>query len=609
MIRSRIRAIFSGCQTKLVHDNLECGTQWHSNPVVRRAVLPILIAVTFFLVGLDKVNEASDPGYGDTMPFLQVALFIKDNGGVSNFLHLCMSGEYKADVQKPLYPVLLAMFASRELVFFPRARVLSLVMGLLVVVAFFYISRDLYGDDVAYLGAGALAVNETFLRVSSHVQCETTLILFMLLSLYCMMKGFVNERYWMMAGLFGGLAYMTKGTGLILIPVFAIATLLSLGPKIMRRTYFWMFFVLFFLISSPLIARNMLLHGEPTYESANHHAIWLDSWEEIFLPKYQLIRQFPEVTWEGNALPTMKSYIASHSLSEIITRAATGVSREFRMFLGTMEPLIYIEGIGRLMFLFFCIGLALEISTQRILYVVFFMAGIFFPFAWMNQSVPADRFISVLIPFVCMYSAIGFTRALTYLDNTVFQKILGVTTRKGLPVLLGVFFVLIAGYVLVTQEVHLPGNPAPLSEDFNEISTWLGTTVHNHDLVLLGATNPYHVYAWHVGLRGKIAIWRPEMSVFEQGGVQLLNRILENKRAGPGRYVIIHKDDVLRSNFLANHFTYDGVNGIRELQPIEGWKLVYKHSQKPTMFLIYQKDKTVVGSSEVGWDPGLRTYL
>ena len=189
-----------------------------------------------------------------------------------------------------------ATFSSRKLVFFPRARVLSLVMGLLVVVSFFYISRDLYGDDVAHLGAGGLVINRAFLRVSSHVQCETTLILFMLLSLCCMMMGSTNERYWMVAGLFGGLAYPPKGTGLILISVFTMGTLMSLGLNAMRRAHFWMFFVLFFLGSSPLIARNILLYGDSTYESANHHALWLDSWEEIYLPKYQLLRQYPEVT-------------------------------------------------------------------------------------------------------------------------------------------------------------------------------------------------------------------------------------------------------------------------------------------------------------------------
>ena len=521
-------AIFSGisgCQTEPGQRKLESGRPCRSTPPVVIAALLVLIAVTFSLIGLDKINEASDPNFEDTAAFLQVALFIKENGGVSNFLHLCMSGEYKADVQKPLYPLLLATFASKELVFFAKAQVLSLVMGLLVVVAFFHICRDFYGDDVAYLGAGGLALNGTYLHISSHVQCETTLILFMLLSLYCMMKGSANKRYWMVAGVFGGLAYLTKGTGLVLIPVFVIATLLSLGPKVMKMTHFWMFFVSFFLVTSPLIARNMMLYGEPFYEGANHHALWLDSWEEIYLPKYQLVRQYPDVTWEGNALPTMKSYIAAHSLSQIANRAATGVWREFRMFLASMDPFIYIEGVARLVFLLFLIGLVQEIRTQRALYVLLFMAAIFFPFAWMNQSVPATRFISVLIPFACMYSAIGFTRGLSYLDNLVLQKLLGVPIRKWLPPFAGVFFVLISGYVAMTQEVHLPASPAPLSEDFDEISTWMSTTPQTHDLVLLSGNSTYHVYSWHVGLRGKIATWRPKSSVFEQGGIQLFNSI------------------------------------------------------------------------------------
>ena len=269
----------------------------------------------------------------------------------------------------------------------------------------------------------------------------------------------------------------------------------------------------------------------------------------------------------------MKSYISSHSNSEIINRAATGVWREFHLFLASIEPLIYIKGAGTIVFLSFCLGLALEIRTRGALYVVIFMAGIFIPFAWMNQSVPAIRFISVLIPLVYLYSAIRVTRALSYLDDTVSLKALGVTTRKWLSSLVGVFFVLIAVYVSVTQEVHFPGNPAPLSGDFDEVSTWSGRTLQNHDLVLLSTDNPYWVYSWHVGLRGKIAVWRPQSSVFEQGGIELFNQILEDKRAGPGRYVIIHKDDIPQLRFLAKHFSYNGLTGIRELQPIEDGSL------------------------------------
>lgn len=457
---------------------------------------------------------------------------------------------------------------------------------------------------MAYLGAGGLVLNATFLRVSSHVQCETTLMLFMLLRLFCMMKGTLDERYWIGAGIFGGLAYLTKGTGLILVPVFAVATVLTFGPRVLKRTHFWAFFILFVLICSPLIARNMMLYGEPTYESANSHALWLDHWDDIYLPKYQLVRQYPEVIWEGTSLPTMSSYLASHSISDIINRAATGAWRESRLFWNSLEPFIYIKGAGTLVFLFCCLGLACERKALRVLYPVLSIAGTFVPFAWMNQSVPAIRFIAVLVPLAYLYAAIGFIRALSYLDRAVFQRYLGLIIRPWLPALASAFFVLIAGYVTVTQAVHWPQTPAALSPDFDEVSLWIDRTLHPKDFVLMSAENPYIGYSWHAGLRGRIATWVPGNTVFEEGGIPLLNRIVANARAGQDRYVLIHQDDISRLGFLANYFTYDDFNGMRELQPIEGWRLVYI-SRRPTTFLIYQIDQAVVGSEGARGEAGL----
>ena len=68
-------------------------------PLWASLALLLLISGTFLLVGLDRVNEATNPGFEDTPAFLQVALFIKDNGGASNFLHLCLTGAYKAAVK------------------------------------------------------------------------------------------------------------------------------------------------------------------------------------------------------------------------------------------------------------------------------------------------------------------------------------------------------------------------------------------------------------------------------------------------------------------------------------------------------------------------------
>lgn len=75
-----------------------------------------------------------------------------------------------------------------------------------------------------------------------------------------------------------------------------------------------------------------------------------------------------------------------------------------------------------------------------------------------------------------------------------------------------------------------------------------------------------------------------------------------------GWCVSIHKDDVSRLSVLAKYFTYDGFNGMRELQSIEGWKLVYA-SQRPTKILVYPIDQALVGPGRVSGEAGVHPDL
>jgi 4-amino-4-deoxy-L-arabinose transferase-like glycosyltransferase len=571
-------------------------------PLWASIALLLLISGTFLLAGLDSVNEAVDPVFEDTAAFLQVALYLKDNGGVSSFLKNCLTGEFKSDIQKPLYPLLLSTFASRDMAFFDKAKVASLVMGVFALVALFYAARDLYGEPVAFLATGGVALNETMIRISSHVQCESTLMFFMLLSLYCMMKGLENGRYWLLAGVFAGLSYMTKGTGLLLVPVFMSVTLMIVGQKVLRSRHFWAFVAVFFLISSPLIVRNIQVYGAPTYEGVNQHALWLDRWDDIYHPRYELVRQFPEVVWKGTDLPTMGSYLASHTAAEVLWRMGNGVRREFFLFLNSLEPHLPIQGTSRLVLFLFGIGMLSEIRTPRILYVAGFITAIFFPFAWLNQAVPAVRFISVLIPLVFIYAGIGFMEAVQYLAQVAFPKLGVAVFQKKLLALMSFCFAFIGGYVMLTQEVHWPETPAPPSRGFTEISTWFNTTVQHDDLVALSGEGLYLRYPWLIDLKGNIAIWLTHGPAYEAGGIALLNRALDNKRAGPGRYVIVHKDDIPRLQMLRTHFHYDAVQGLVEVEAIKGWKRIHTHSETPVEFLIYEvedlisSDKVVIKS-------------
>ncbi|MEX5280658.1 MAG: glycosyltransferase family 39 protein [Nitrospiraceae bacterium] len=196
-------------------------TSWFYPPVIL-----FLTCLVLFLLGLDKIDEASDPAYEDTISYLKVATFLQDHGGLANFWTLFIKGEHKAVLQHPLYPLLLASFGVEPHELFAAGKMLSLIVGVAVVATCFLIARNLYGNLVAYLATLLLAFNVTFLRTVSHVMCESLLTLFVLLSVYWMITGVEKERHWPWAGAAAGFAYLTKGTGFLLLPVFTVTAIL-----------------------------------------------------------------------------------------------------------------------------------------------------------------------------------------------------------------------------------------------------------------------------------------------------------------------------------------------------------------------------------------------
>lgn len=142
--------------------------------------------------------------------------------------------------------------------------------------------------------------------------------------------------------------------------------------------------------------------------------------------------------------------------------------------------------------------------------------------------------------------------------------------------------------MLTTQSIHWPETPKPPSRDFTELSTWFTSTVQHNDLVLMNGEGPYWSNFWLIGLKGKIATWETSHPAFDVHGVAPFSRALDNKRAGPGRYVIIHKDDLSKLDVLSTHFHYDDRRGLVEVESFQGWKLIHSNLKTPVEFLIYK---------------------
>lgn len=87
----------------------------------------------------------------------------------------------------------------------------SFVSGLLLLAVVYATTRDLYGADKAVLVTAAAAADPVLILTSSIGYSEGFLTLLFVLTLWAILKSLKDSRYMVLAGIFAGAAYLTKG--------------------------------------------------------------------------------------------------------------------------------------------------------------------------------------------------------------------------------------------------------------------------------------------------------------------------------------------------------------------------------------------------------------
>ena len=147
---------------------------------------------------------------------------------------------------------------------------------------------------------------------SAEFTAEPLLLMLVVLTFY-FVRGFEQPRFWALAGASAGFAYLTKGSGLLLLLAYALIGFRS-APKLILTPRFWLFPLVFVLVASPLLAYNWQVFGSPIFNYNTAHVIWLDYTEE-------------QMIMFDKGLPTMSSYLATHSLADILHRFLRGLVR------------------------------------------------------------------------------------------------------------------------------------------------------------------------------------------------------------------------------------------------------------------------------------------
>ncbi len=150
-------------------------------------------------------------------------------------------GEYKellAHDYHPLYQSLIGLLGMVMGDFETAGYIISIIMGSLAVIPLYYLGRNIFGETAGLVGAFLFVFHPYMVRFSADVLTDPTYLCFFLSALwfgYCGLEG-RGTRWFILSGVFGGLAYLTRPEG---IGVVGLVGLWIIGGSILNLRQNW----------------------------------------------------------------------------------------------------------------------------------------------------------------------------------------------------------------------------------------------------------------------------------------------------------------------------------------------------------------------------------
>ena len=323
--------------------------------VVSPRAAALLLAVSglsfAFLVGR-LWSLPDDPWDDDQGAFLITAQEIHEQGGLAWLGGALWSGEFEEANRHPLYLGLLSLCPTVD-----GGRLLTISIGALTLVLLTASVLRRCGGLTGGIFSALLATNAAFCLFSTRVVCEVLLVLWCgLVWLNHLPRTSettpdpVSPQRCAVGGALMGLAWLTKGTGLLLmlgyllwIGVVSLPGLRAVSAERQPRgsrpdtrggavasTGLRLFCAAaaFLIVGSPLITRNVHRFGNP-FHNLNSLLLFADRYEDL-----------PDMVDRGLTTRTAaREYIESHSSGEIVQREATGLVWEAFILLRSLGPI------------------------------------------------------------------------------------------------------------------------------------------------------------------------------------------------------------------------------------------------------------------------------
>ncbi|MGD2143178.1 MAG: hypothetical protein PVF54_01730 [Anaerolineae bacterium] len=280
---------------------------------VAAVVILMSLLVGFGASGWEEVLEHWSSRDSDQSAYMEIALDIRRGIALTD------------GNRHPFYPSLLAPIAGYHWAYFTTAKLLNLVIGTLTLCVAYWVVTKVSSMHAALLAVFLSSQAHRFLDSATKVVVEPSLALIVIPTWYLVWENRGSAIRAGLAGLGAGLAYLAKGTGQIIFVAFLAASVVTQGRHLLRKRDIWRFVFGYAALASVLWLSNALRYGNPFYSFSTTHAMWLDTWEDRYVI-------------DAAQLPTLMTYLRSHSLQQIVRRLSNGLISVLKPMRQTWVP-------------------------------------------------------------------------------------------------------------------------------------------------------------------------------------------------------------------------------------------------------------------------------
>lgn len=539
----------------------------------------ILLLLNFALLATNAVNNATNPEDFDTTGYLGEALFIKNHGGIVNFINLCVTGLYKQANQHPLYILLLVPFASADISFFITAKLVSILFGLLSLITVFIIAKKMFGNIAASFAVLGFLLNSVFLEQTAIVASESLLILMSTLTIYFIIKGFENNRLWIIAGVCLGLAFLAKGSALFLIPGFVLSLLITYKLKFLSNKYVWLFAGSFLLISSPLLIRNIVVYKNPLFNVNNYIGLYGKDFIQtstyfVFNPEIGASHWRFDFQNDKSTILTKASSDPEDFFSRIFT--------ETKLFLDTLYGSAFrLSALKRIvpltLILFLLVGLWREKVHGKKVYII--VTIIFFLVA-LSFLRPINRYLLPILPFLWIYISFGALSILDLIVKNFMRRHVKLDINSFMPLVLLIIIIVSVFSAYRQSNMNNPLNSVKYPPERLKILNWLRINLKEDEVYTMGPNFNWQLErgTWVVPPIASMANFPKAVDFIKRHDID---------------YIIIEKKyiEYLQKGTTTDYAKYFSIDsqGIKSKEKPYNWNIVYTDQDYPIDFVIYKQ--------------------